>query len=69
MELLEQDVAYLDGTGLQYNLVIDGENGGVVFPQYQLAKDKYDHDKTDVLICIPKGYNDAMLDNFSSIHR
>jgi Prokaryotic E2 family E len=64
MELPEEDIAYLNDTGLPYDFVADGENGGVVFRDYRLAKDKYDHETTNLLICVPKGYNDAMLDNF-----
>lgn len=64
MELLEEDKTYLANKGLPYEVVADGENGGVVFKDFPLARGKYDRDKTDLLICMPKGYNDAKLDNF-----
>lgn len=64
MELLDEDKAYLDSKGLTYEVVDDGANGGVIFKDFPLAAGKYDREKTDLLICIPKGYNDAKLDNY-----
>lgn len=64
MDLLDEDRRYLDGKGLAYEVVADGPNGGVVLKDYALAPGKYDREKTDLLICIPQGYNDAKLDNF-----
>jgi hypothetical protein len=64
MELLDEDRRYLDGKGLAYETVTDGANGGVILKGFPLAPGKYNCDKTDLLICIPQGYNDAKLDNF-----
>jgi hypothetical protein len=64
MELLDEDKAYLDSKGHAYEVVADGANGGVVFKDFPLAPGKYDREKTDLLICIPKTYNDAKLDNY-----
>src|SRR4051812_21501836 len=64
MQLLEEDEQYLSDRGLPFELVSDGEGRGVLFKSFPLFPGKYDRDVTDLLICIPKGYNDAQLDNF-----
>ena len=64
MQLLEEDEAYLKEKGYDYQLVADGEVGCLVIVGYVLASGKYDRDAVDLLICIPKGYNDARLDNY-----
>lgn len=64
MEMLDGDNAYLTEKGLPFQFLADGENGAILFKDYPLAAGKYDRDRTDLLICIPKGYNDAKLDNF-----
>jgi hypothetical protein len=64
MQLLEEDEQYLEGRGLKYELLADGEGIGVLFKNFPLLAGKYDRDVTDLLVCIPKGYNDARLDNF-----
>jgi Prokaryotic E2 family E len=64
MELLEDDKAYLDQKGYAYDLLPDGEGGALIIKGYPVAAEKYDHEKIDLLICIPKTYNDAKIDNF-----
>jgi hypothetical protein len=64
MELIEDDRAYLDQKAYAYDFLPDGEGGALIIRGYPVAVGKYDHDKIDLLICIPKGYNDAKLDNF-----
>ena len=64
MQLLEEDEAYLKEKGYNYQLVTDGDVGCLVISGYILASGKYDRDAVDLLICIPKGYNDAKLDNY-----
>ena len=64
MQLLEEDEAYLKEKGYNYQLVTDGDVGCLVILGYILASGKYDRDAVDLLICIPKGYNDAKLDNY-----
>jgi hypothetical protein len=64
MQLLEADELYLKEKGYSYQLVADGEVGCLVITGYVLAPGKYDRDAIDLLICIPKGYNDAKLDNY-----
>lgn len=64
MELLEDDKAYLAQKGFAYEFLPDGEAGALIVKGFPVAAGKYDHDKIDLLICMPKGYNDAKLDNF-----
>lgn len=64
MQLLEADEAFLNEKGYKYQLVADGEMGCLIITEYALAPGKYDQDVVDLLLCIPKGYNDAKLDNF-----
>lgn len=64
MQLLEQDEAYLNDKGYSFELVGEGEGGCLIVKGYLLAAGKYDADNVDLLICIPKGYNDGKLDNF-----
>ncbi len=64
MQLLEVDELYLKEKGYNYRLMADGEVGCLVITGYALAPGKYDRDVVDLLICIPKGYNDATLDNY-----
>jgi Prokaryotic E2 family E len=64
MELLEQDEAYLKDKGYDFSLASEGENGCLIIKGYRLAVGKYDRDVIELLLCIPKGYNDAKLDNF-----
>jgi hypothetical protein len=64
MQLLDGDEAYLKEKGWDHQLHADGEGGGLIIKGFRLATGKYDHDVVDLLICIPKGYNNAKLDNF-----
>jgi hypothetical protein len=64
MQLLEEDESFLKGKGYAYELLPDGENACLVIKGYPVSSSKYDRDVVDLLICIPKGYNDAKLDNF-----
>ena len=64
MQLLEDDENYLKQRGYQYDFVPDGETGCLIIRDFPLAPGKYDRSTTDLLICIPKMYNSAKLDNF-----
>lgn len=64
MKLLEADERYLKEKGFEYELVPEGENGCLIIKRLKLAPEKFNRDVTDLLICIPKAYNDATLDNF-----
>ena len=64
MQLLEEDEAYLKEKGYAYELVDEGENACLIIKDYAVSPKKYDRDAVDLLICIPKGYNDAKLDMY-----
>lgn len=64
MRLLEDDERYLKEKAFEYELASEGDAGCLIFKRFPLAPGKYDRDVVDLLICIPKGYNDATLDNF-----
>jgi hypothetical protein len=64
MQLLEEDEAYRKEKGYAYELVPEGENACLIIKGYPLSPNKYDRDAVDLLICIPKGYNDAKLDMY-----
>jgi hypothetical protein len=64
MRLLDEDQAYLREKGYTYEVLADGEAGCLVIKAFALAPGKYDRDTVDLMVCIPKGYNDAHLDNF-----
>lgn len=64
MRLLSSDEQYLKEKGLYFEVLPDGTNSCVVIKGLPLAPGKYSRECTDVLVCIPQGYNDATLDNF-----
>jgi hypothetical protein len=64
VQLLEEDERYLGEKAYTFELVPDGDGGCLIIKGYALAPGKYDRDTVDLMICIPKGYNDAKLDNF-----
>ena len=64
MQLFEDDEQYLRDRSLSFELVADGEGMGLIIKSLPLAPGKFDREATDLLICVPKGYNDAPLDNF-----
>lgn len=64
MQMLEQDEAYLKEKGFTFEVLPDGESCCVVIKGFVLTTGKYDRDVVDMMVCIPKGYNDAKLDNF-----
>ncbi len=64
MQLLEEDERYLTERCYQFDLIAEGEVGCLIIKDFPLASGKYDRDIVDLLICIPKGYNTAKLDNF-----
>src|SRR5262245_37568477 len=64
MQLLEEDERYLSEKAYAFERIPEGEGGCLIIKGYPLASGKYDRNSVDLLICIPKGYNDAKLDNF-----
>lgn len=64
MQLLKADEQYLKNKGYSYELVPEGEGGCLIIKAFPLSPGKYLRDIVDLLIYIPKGYNDAVLDNY-----
>ena len=64
MDLLEDDERFLKGKGYDFALHAEGEGGCLIIKAYRLSPGKYDSDSSDLLICMPKGYNNAKLDSF-----
>ena len=64
MKLLEEDEHYVSERGYQFDLVADGDTTCMIIQGFPLAPGKYDRDVVDLLICLPKGYNNAKIDNF-----
>ena len=64
MRLPEIDEAYLREKGYQWQLFPDGKGACLVISDFAVAPNRYDRDKTDLLIRIPAQYNIAGLDMF-----
>lgn len=64
MRLPEIDEAYLREKGYQWELFPDGNGACLVISDFAVAPNRYDRDKTDLLIRIPAQYNIAGLDMF-----
>ena len=64
MRLLEEDEEYLTAKGYEWELRQDGDSGWLLIRGYPLAEGRFDHPRTDLLIRIPPGYNNAKLDMF-----
>ena len=62
--LLEHDEQFFKDKGIAYELAADGDNACVIIRSFPLFPGKFNRDTIDLCICIPKGYNDAKLDNF-----
>jgi hypothetical protein len=61
--LLETDVLWLDEKEYDWTVTPDGVGGGyLIIRDYPLAKGRFDCEKTDLMLRIPKGYNDSALD-------
>jgi hypothetical protein len=64
MRLPEEDEDYLREKGLPWQIVPCGDGGCLVLPGYLVRGDRYDRDRTDLMIRIPGQYNNAGLDMF-----
>ena len=64
MRLPEGDENYLNNKGHAWELVPDGSGACLVFKDYVVSTERYDRSKTDLMIRIPAGYNNAGLDMF-----
>ena len=64
MQLPENDETCLKDKGFAWTLH-EGPGGGfLVLKDFQVSSEKYDREKTDLMIRIPQGYNLAQLDMF-----
>lgn len=61
------DRTYLEDHAIDYELVSDGSQVGVVLRDVPLPEGKFDHEKADLLILLPGGYPDACPDMFFTI--
>jgi hypothetical protein len=58
------DRAHLEARGIAYEVVSDGGQLGVILKGYHVPEAKYDHPSVDILILLPAGYPDALVDMF-----
>ncbi len=61
--LPEFDQRYVDHHDITVEAMADGERKGVVLKQFDTGG-RFDHDTTDILVVLPKGYPDACPDMF-----
>lgn len=59
-----EDAAYLEARGIAYEVLIEGGQAAVILKNYQVPAGKFDHEAVDVLILLPAGYPDAVVDMF-----
>lgn len=72
MFLPEDDQDYLTNKQIKFELKVDGEKRGVIFPELLVPGELYETVErglircaaTDVLVIVPKGYNSTRLDSF-----
>lgn len=62
MFLPEFDREYLEAKGYQFQGVTDSNMNGLIIKDYELPKEKYNHEKSDLLILLPQGYPDTRPD-------
>lgn len=62
MFMPEFDREYLISKGYQFEEKVDGVRNGLIIRNYELPKGKYNYEKSDLLILIPKGYPDTRPD-------
>ncbi|MBU2607631.1 MAG: multiubiquitin domain-containing protein [Alphaproteobacteria bacterium] len=58
------DRAFLDGHGMNYELLSSNGQAGVIIHAFQLPDGKFDHANADLLILLPSGYPDCSPDMF-----
>ena len=58
------DRAHLEVRGIAYEVVRDGAETAIVLRSYPLPPGKFDHALADVLVILPGGYPDAVVDMF-----
>lgn len=58
------DRTFLEGRGISYEVLAEGGQAAVVLKGYKVPVGKFDHDASDILILLPAGYPDALVDMF-----
>ena len=58
------DRAHLEARGITYEVVSDGAETAIVLRNYPLPTGKFDRERADVLVILPGGYPDAVVDMF-----
>lgn len=58
------DRAHLEARGIAYEVVSQGGQAAVILTGYTLPEAKFDHAVADILILLPAGYPDALVDMF-----
>ena len=64
MQLPEDDESYLRDKGYGWQLIPDGNGAFLVIKDYPTSAQLFDRDRTDLMVRIPAGYNNAGLDMF-----
>jgi hypothetical protein len=64
MGILERDEQFLNEKAYRWSVVPDGGESAVLLQDFAVASHLYDRDRTDLLIRIPTGYNNAPLDMY-----
>lgn len=58
------DRSHLEARGIVYEVVSEGGQTAVILKGYSLPDGKFDHGGADILILLPAGYPDALVDMF-----
>jgi hypothetical protein len=58
------DRAHLEARGIAYEVVTDGAETAIVLRDYLLPPGKFDQAQADILVVLPGGYPDAVVDMF-----
>ncbi len=59
-----EDAEYLKNRGIDYEMAVDGGQVAVILKGYKIPEGMFDHEVVDVLILLPAGYPDAVVDMF-----
>lgn len=58
------DRAHLAARAIHYEVAVEGGQSAIILRGYPLPAGKYDHARADILILLPAGYPDALVDMF-----
>lgn len=59
-----EDAAHLQNRGIAFETLIDGGQAAVILKDYKVPDGKFSHEAVDVLVLLPAGYPDAVVDMF-----